>query len=133
MILINIANRKGYLTYTKKLADIPEDELKGIKDLSKPKSIGTMTMNSNSIDPLGWHLVLVFIASGLAWLTNYWVKNATSADIPALCLALIWGMIIQNIFDKIGVGVRVDKQVVTRIGSSVTDYLVFFGFVTISK
>ncbi len=133
MILINIASRKGYLTYTKKLADIPKDELSGLKDLDHPESIGTMTMNSNSIDPLGWHVVLIFIAAGLAWLTNYYVKKATGADIPALCLALIWGLIIQKTFDKVGLGKRVDKKTVTRIGSTVTDYLVFFGFVTISK
>lgn len=133
MILINIASRKGYLSYTKKLADIPLDELRGVKDLSQPESIGTMTMNSNSIDPLGWHVVLVFIASGLAWLTNYWVKSAFGADIPALCLALIWGLIIQTVFDKVGIGDRVDKETVTRLGSTFTDYLVFFGFITISK
>ena len=133
MILINIANRKGYLKYTKKLGDIPVEDLKGIKDLSKPESIGTATMNTNSIDPLGWHVVLILIAAGLGWFVNYIVKDLTGADIPALCLAMLIGMLMQTIFNKVGLGVYVDKKIITRIGASVTDYLVFFGFCTIQK
>lgn len=133
MILINIASRKGYLSFTKKLAEIPEDELKGIKDVRLKESIGTMTMNSNAIDPLGWHVVLVLICAGLGWLTNYYVKQFTGTDIPALCLALIWGLLMQTLFEKIGMGERVDKKTVTHLGSTITDYLVFFGFVTIQK
>lgn len=133
MILINIANRKGYLKYTKKLGDIPAEDLKGIKDLSKPESIGTATMNTNSIDPLGWHVVLVLVAAGTGWFINYIILQLTGADIPALCLAMIVGLFMQKIFDKIGLGVYVDKKTINRIGATVTDYLVFFGFCTIQK
>lgn len=133
MMNINIANRKGWLKFTKKLGDIPESERTGLIPAEKRQPIGRGTMNSGSIDPLGFHVVLMFLVSGLAWLTEYYVKAATGVDIPALCLALIFGAVLQALLNKTGAGHYVDKPTMTRVGSTVTDYLVFFGFCTIKK
>lgn len=133
MFNINYANRKGWLKFTKKLGDIPESERTGLIPEAQRVSIGAATFNSGSIDPLGFHVVLMFLVAGLAWLTEYYVKAATGVDIPALCLALIFGAVLQAILDKTGAGNYVDKKTMTRVGSTVTDYLVFFGFCTIKK
>lgn len=133
MLNINIGLRKGYLNFTKELSKIPEDELSGFLKEEHQEPMGMNTMNSSSIDPLGWHVVLVLLAAGLGWLTNYHVKALTGADVPALCLALIWGFSIQKILDAVRIGKHVDKKVTTRIGSTLTDYMVFFGICTINK
>ena len=133
MISINVANRRGWLKFTKKLGDIPASERTGLIPREQRASLGTATMNPGSIDPLGFHVAIMFVVAGLAWLTEYYVKLAIGIDIPALCLALIYGAVLQGALNKAGAGHYVDKAVMTRLGSTVTDYLVFFGFCTIRK
>lgn len=48
-----------------------------------------------------------------------------------MCVAMLVGVVIQGILNKIGYGSYVDKRVIDRIGSGVTDYLVAFGVATI--
>lgn len=133
MFNINYANRKGWLKFTKKLAEIPESERTGMIPAGNREPIGLATFNSGSIDPLGFHVALMFLVSGVAWLINYYIKSLFGIDIPALCLALLGGGALQSVLTKAGAGTYVDKKIMTRVGSTVTDYLVFFGFCTIRK
>ncbi len=133
MLNINIANRKHCLNFTKTISDIPEAERSGFLSEDKKISIGNATVNPNSIDPLGWHVALTFMLGGVGWLLEYYIKKATGFDIPALCLAVICGFLFQCFMEKVGLGKTVDKQVTTRICSTYTDYLVFFGISTIKK
>lgn len=133
MLNINIALRKGYLNFTKELGQIPEDEFSGFLKEEHQESMGMSTTHASSIDPLGFHIALVLITAGLAWLGNSLIKKATGYDIPALCIALIIGMLIQNVLNAVGLGKHVDKKIITRLVSTLTDYMVFFGICTINK
>ncbi len=86
-----------------------------------------------SIDPLTWHLVLVLISVGLAYLANMGLKKLLPAvSFPVYGLALIFGAVIQLILRLIRMDDYVDKRVITRIGSTATDYLVAFGVASIN-
>lgn len=133
MININIANRKGYLKFTEKLNDIPADMRTGLLPEDKRFSIGTATMSPSAIDPLSWPLVLIFVAAGLGWLAEHYINLASGISVPTIALAMLAGALLQWLLERIGFGEYVDKQTVTRWGSTFTDYLVFYGFCTIRK
>lgn len=133
MLNINIASRKGYLKFTKTISEIPESERSGFLSEESKFSVGTATVNPSSIDPLGWHIALTFMLGGIGWLAEYYIKAATGFDVPALCLAVIAGFLFQSGMNKAGMGKCINKQITTRLCSTYTDYLVFFGISTIKK
>ena len=133
MVNINIASRKGCLKFTKNITEIPESERSGFLGDKDKFSIGTANINPSSIDPLGWHIALTFMLGGVGWLAEYYIKAATGFDVPALCLAVIAGFLFQSGMNKVGMGKYINKQITTRLCSTYTDYLVFFGISTIKK
>jgi ESS family glutamate:Na+ symporter len=54
-----------------------------------------------------------------------------NSEIPMMCLSMLAGVVIQKVLDGINLGHYVDKHVMNRIGSWVTDYLVAFGVASI--
>lgn len=133
MLNINIATRIGATRFTKGISETPEEMRTGWIPEGMRPSLGEATMNASSIDPHGWHWCIVFLCSGLAYLVNYWIKQAIGIDIPYLCLAAIMGMMVQSLMNLCKVGHYVNKTAITRVGSTCTDFLVFFGFISIKK
>lgn len=133
VISINIAIRKKSTKFVKTLAETPEEMRTGWVPKDKRESIGEGTMSSASIDPLGWHIVVICVVSGLGYMMNLWFTKWTHFNIPALTWALVFGYLMQFILNKCGIGDYVNRKVVTRISGTVTDYLVFFAFQTIRK
>lgn len=133
MININIATRLGSTRFTKNINEVPREMRTGWIPEGQRSSLGEATMNASSIDPQGWHWCVVFLVSGFAYLVNYWIKQAAGIDIPYLCLAAILGVLTQTILNSCGIGHYVNKLAVQHVGGTVTDFLVFFGFVSIKK
>lgn len=131
MVYVNIACRRGNTKYTAKLSEIPEDIRSGLLKGENQFSSGTATVSPSTIDPVGYHWCLVFAATGFGWIINYYIKQASGVDVPVLCLAMLCGLAIQGIMKLIGLGESVDKKTINRIGGTCTDYLVFFGFLSI--
>lgn len=52
-------------------------------------------------------------------------------DVPLMCLSMLAGVVIQFIMRMAKMDHYVDKEVIGRIGSGVTDYMVVFGIGTI--
>lgn len=132
VVLINIGTRKKYTRVICEVKNLPEDMRTGlVKENRTP--MGENTVNPMSIDPLTWHLVLVLISVGLAYLANMGLKKLLPAvSFPVYGLALIFGAVIQLILRLIRMDDYVDKRVITRIGSTATDYLVAFGVASIN-
>lgn len=133
VLLINIGTRKGYTRLIQRIEELPEDMCTGLVPAGKRASMGECTVNPMSIDPLSWHLSLVLLAVGLAYFANMGLKHLIpSLSFPIYGLALIMSLIIQQILKLLKMDQYVDKQVVTRIGSTATDYLVGFGIASIN-
>src|SRR5699024_2520106 len=76
IVFINIAARKGLTSFIKSGTSIPEDVRTGIqRDVSKQKAIGKETTNAASIDSLGFHLALILVVSGLAFVATYFFEK----------------------------------------------------------
>lgn len=96
------------------------------------ESMGKNTVSPMSIDPLTWHLALVLIATcGGYYLTNYLQALFPKLSIPMFSVSMLCGVALQFLLKALGLTKYVSKDVITRIGSSATDYLVAFGVASI--
>lgn len=133
VILINIGARKNQTAIIKDINQLPEDMLTGLVSKEKRISIGENTVNSMSIDVLSWHLSLILIAVGAAYYVNTVIGHfAPQLSIPVYGLALLCSVALQGILRLLKMDDYVDKQIITHMGSSSTDYLVAFGVASIN-
>lgn len=133
LIFIKIATKKGYTHYVKDFSRIPEDMRTGLVKSTNRTSMGEETISPVALDPLAFHLALILIPSGLGYLLNKYIANTWGLDFPTFTIAFIVALFMYVILGrgKKGVYKYVDENVVTRLGSSATDYLVFFGVASI--
>ncbi len=144
VICINFATKKGATRCISEIGSLPESCKTGMVPEEERISMGDETVNPMAMDPLAWHGMLVLMASGLGYgayvlykqilpnvqipFTNLWTHDI---EIPIVCLTMICGLLIQIFLNQSGYGEYVDKRIIDRIGSAVTDYLVAFGVATI--
>ncbi len=132
VIAINIATRRKATRFIKTMAELPEGMRTGMIPEREQGAMGRNTVSPMSIDPLTWHLVLVLIATcGGYYLTNYLQALFPKLSIPMFSVSMLCGVALQQILKILRLTQYVDKDVVTRIGSSATDYLVAFGVASI--
>lgn len=132
LICINYATRKGATRFISTIGSLPESCKTGLVPIEERGSLGEETVHPMSIDPLAWHVLLVLMATGIGYgAYEFYKPHMPNIEIPMMCLTMLAGVLIQTILNKTGYGQYVDKHVVDRIGSSVTDYLVAFGIATI--
>lgn len=133
MLLINIATRRGWTRLVKSVGELPESMLTGFVPENERVSMGKETVNPIALDPFTWHFALVMAAFAI----GYWVYTMTKTflpgkyEIPMMCLSMLAGVAIQKALDAVKLGQYVDRHVMNRIGSWVTDYLVAFGVASI--
>lgn len=132
VVLINIGARKGWTKVIKSVKDLPEEMLTGIVPEDKAAPLGKSTTNGVSIDSLTWHTSLVLVTVGLAYLINAGLKIIVpSVSFPVYGIALLCGIVVQLILKWTKLDTAVDKDVITHIGSSSTDFLIVFGIASI--
>lgn len=108
----------------------------GLVPPDEQEPLGNSTTNPMAIDPLAWHFVLVLVATaGGYYLTNkldqVLGKFIPGISVPMMSVAMLVGVVLQMVLRATKYDRFVDKQVVTRIGSMVSDFLVCFGVATI--
>ncbi len=128
LIFINLATRLGITRFVKAMAVLPESMKTGLLPPEERKPIGMGTVSAGCIDPVAWHLVLILIATGAGYYANQYFKVIMPKyDVPMMCLSMLAGVFLQLILNRVNLGQYVDKDVSTRIGSCVTDFMVCFG------
>ena len=133
VFLINICARRGETKIVKEIGKMPEDFRTGLIREENRTSMGDNTVSPMSLDPLTWHLALVLMAVGVAYVANSLIQRAfPSIAIPIYGLALLAGVLIQQGLRLFKLDAYVDRRAVSRIGSSATDYLVAFGVGTMN-
>ncbi|MEX0727151.1 MAG: sodium/glutamate symporter [Planctomycetaceae bacterium] len=137
LLLINIATRCKWTRLVKSAHELPESIRRGFLTPDEQTSMGRKTVSSMSLDPLAWHTGLVMCAFGGALLIDALSKpflQTASRDIPLplFALAMLSGAFIQFALERLGLGETVDRHVIVRVGSTVSDYLIAFGVASIS-
>lgn len=130
--LINVGARKGWTKVIKGADELPEEMLTGLVPEGKAAPLGKSTTNGVSIDSLTWHACLVLVSVGMAYLANEGLKIVLpGVSFPTYGLALLCGVVVQLILKAVKLDFNVDKDVITHIGSSATDFLAVFGIASI--
>lgn len=133
LVIINVGTRRGWTRVVKSMQEMPKSMRTGFLEQHERPSLGQATVSAVALDPLTWHVAIVLATTVLA----FWVSDSLKAhvgsafSIPVFCVALLIGTLIQKVFNFFRVGRYVDQQVIQRIGSWVTDYLVAFGMASI--
>ncbi|GAA0181776.1 sodium/glutamate symporter [Clostridium sediminicola] len=132
ILCINFATRKGATRLISSIGSLPQECKTGMIPPEKRPSMGEETIHPMSMDPLAWHIVLILMATGMGYgIYKLYKPYAPNIEVPMMCLTMMAGVFIQTVLNKIGYGGYVDKKIVDRVGSGVTDYLVAFGIATI--
>lgn len=133
LVIINIATRVKATRFIKTMAELPESMRTGLVEPEEQTIMGNNTVSPMAIDPLTWHLMLVLIASAGGYYAYAGFKAiAPQLEVPMMCLSMLAGVVLQLCLNQLGLAKYVDKRIITRVGSTVTDYLVSFGVASIS-
>lgn len=128
IILIKYGISKGYPTYIKSMQKLPESMRTGFYSPNEQDAYGRKTTSAISVETYTWHIGLVLTATGGAYLIDfYYQKLGFPFALPLVCLALFCGIMINAFLKAAKLNQYVDKEIITHIGSSITDYLLFFG------
>lgn len=132
VIAINIATHVKATRFIKTMAELPEGMRTGMMPSEEQHSMGRSTVSPMTLDPLTWHLMLVLMATCAGYYLTNWLQGLfPSLSIPMFSVSMICGVLLQMVLKLLKLTKYVDKNIVTRIGSSATDYLVAFGIASI--
>ncbi len=140
IILINWAVRTKKTKVIDDVQGFSELRQKGIMEFENREPAAKMTLRPESIEPLSFHFAIV----GLAILVGYlilqfliWIEAVTfDADfmtyIPLFPLAMIGGIIVQVLFNKLDRADVIDRKMMNRIQGFALDILIVTAIATVS-
>ena len=133
MLLVNLGAKRGWTRLVGAADQLPESLRKGFVPVDERRSVGQETVSPIALDPLAWHIALVLTAYGIAQFAHaYLLEASDNLAFPLFALALLAGAALQKGLDAVGLGGYVDRSLMERIGSTLSDYLVAFGVASIS-
>ena len=141
-VLVNWAVRRGHLkppdqpteAEREKLAE-PEE-----RELAEPEGDRPVSL----IDPLSVHLGYIGLAIGLGWLLLQGMVALERATwgagdglelmrhIPLFPLAMIGGVVLQIVMDRVGLGHKIDRKLINRVSGASLDLLIVSALGTLS-
>ena len=132
--LIKYATNKKYTQIIDKVEKLPEDVRTGLIKKEQQVPLATETVSSMSIETLAWHFALIIASATVGILFNKYVMKELIPDLifPDYTFALIFGVIIFFILEKVGYSEYIDKKTINHLGAGITDYLVGFGVAMIN-
>ena len=131
VLLIKWATKKGITSYVRDFGSLPNELRTGLIPKEKRVSLGEETVSPISIDPLAWHLALLFLPAGLGRIAAQLVNSQLGLHVPTFSMAFLVAVGFYYILKPSGAYKYVDRKLVGRLGSAFTDYLVFFGVASI--
>jgi ESS family glutamate:Na+ symporter len=133
LLLINVGVRCGWTRLVASAEHLPEAERRGFLPADRQASLGRQTVAAAALDPLTWHIALALVPFAAAHLLNDWARMLLPGNfpLPLFAVAMLAGAGLQKGLDAVGIGQYVDRQVMGRIGSCVSDYLIGFGVASI--
>ncbi len=136
--LIRYGTKRGYTRIVKKAESLPVSLRTGLLPSEERTAIGEGTVSPMSIDPLAWHAALVGTATLAGIYLTKWIGAVSWLKIggkplymPEVCTAILAAMALQRLLRGIRMDGYVDRKIITRMGSGVSDFMVGFGIASI--
>ena len=142
MVLVNWANRRGYVHDFMPLEEMDRLHLKGIYRRREQPSAGRQTVLCDSIDSLAWHCALIGAAVAIGYAILFGCRYLEIAifpkasirifsGFPLFPLCMIGGLIIQHAFQRLRIAPLIDGDQMKRISGASLDFLVVSAIATI--
>ena len=132
LVMIKWAAKNKQTAFIADFADLPDELRSGLVPEEKREPIGTTTTSAISIEPLTFHIALVFLVAFLGYSMSLGVKQLyPQLELPVFSCAFIVGLVLKKIFDATKVTNYICASTTQRIGSMATDLLVAFGVASI--
>lgn len=125
--IINWGTRKGYTHYVTDPKNLPSELRTGLIAPEKQKQGGKITISSICVDPMAFHLAIVLVPSLCGYYLCQFLKTLIPAEIPAFCMALLFGFLMQGILKRTGSSKYIDRSTISRISGTSTDFLIISG------
>ncbi len=144
IILINWAVRKEKTQVIKDVKGFSTLRKQGIMEFQNREPAAKMTVRPESIEPLSLHFAVVGMAVFLGWLIlklliwiesvtwGMWTDSAFMTYIPLFPLAMIGGILIQVVFNKVDNSEILDRRMINRIQGFSLDILILTAIGTVS-
>ncbi|MGB4269673.1 MAG: sodium:glutamate symporter [Spirochaetota bacterium] len=142
IVLINWANQKGYTHRSLQIENIPEDETIGIIPIDRRPVAGYLSIHTDSLDAMSYHVAIVGIAVGIGYLlkeglvtiisffqavlsTETYTSIITIVNsFPLFPLCMIGGLITQLFAQRFDKHETIDIGLVRRIQNMSLDILI---------
>ncbi len=147
IILVNWGVRNGKsAVLDKDIGEIPHSQQRGLIDKTdRPVPTGGMTVRSESIEPLTLHFAFIAMAiliglgilETLTWIEQHtWGKGKEGLEllgaVPLFPLAMIGGLIVQQILTRIDKNELMDRPTMLRIQGIALDILIASAIASLS-
>lgn len=125
--------KNGYTKYIENFDQIDEEQRTGLIEPENRKPIALGTISQVAIDPVAFHIALLLIPSGLGYIISNFISKNVGLQLPTFTVSFLVALFM---FFTLGKGENklykyVDSEIITRLGSATTDFLVFFGVASI--
>lgn len=127
IVIINWGTRKGYTSYVTSPKNLPDSMRTGLIQPENQPVSTKATISSICMDPMAFHLAVVLLPSLAGYYLSKLLQPFIGVEIPAFCTALLFGFIVNYIFNKTGAHKYVDRGSVSRISGTSTDFLMISG------
>jgi len=143
MILINWAARKGHIKNPQSTETAENSmTLKGIHPLDLRPEAGRLTVKSDAIDSLSFHLCIVGLAIGIGvlikmaliqaeGLSGFLTRNELMQSFPLFPLCMLGGLLLQILENRFDTHNLIDEGLMKRIQNTALDFLVVAAIATI--
>jgi ESS family glutamate:Na+ symporter len=133
LVLINVGVRRGWTRLVRSAQGLPGEERRGFLAVDRQPSLGRQTVSPAALDPLAWHIALALVPFAAAGLLDDLARRALPEKLalPPFAVAMLAGAGLQKALDGLGLGQYVDPQVMGRVASCASDYLIGFGVASI--
>jgi ESS family glutamate:Na+ symporter len=144
--MVNIGARKGYCQHLENPEKLPEEIRVGIIPPQKSYSISKATVAKESIEPLAFHLAIVFAAIFIGYgihyaisSIGYYLADFTGNELwrvmdklPTFPLAMLGGIFIQLVLIKTKKTALIDRATMERIQGLALEFLITSAIASIS-
>ncbi|MFB9775771.1 sodium/glutamate symporter [Brevibacterium otitidis] len=133
IIMAKWGAKKGYTSQIGDTSELPQELRTGlISTIGQRPAIGHATSSPSSLESLAMHVSVI----GMTVLGAYGVQQGVSAlfpdvSIPLFALAFVVGMAGRGVLDVSNAKKYVDRDTISAVSGSATDYLVAFGVASI--
>lgn len=125
--VINWGTRKGYTNYVVSPKNLPNSMRTGLIEPEEQSFSTKTTVSTICLDPMAFHLAVVLLPSLAGYYLSKRLIPVIGVEIPAFCTALLFGFVVNAIFNRTGAHKYIDRASISRISGSSTDFLMISG------